>query len=143
MAQTKPETVSTASRRRRWPLFFFGFLLFLVGPAIYAVQISIGQLVMPWYLPVLFSVGLLLMFVSFLQRRGVLRGIALVLFALLCGFQWYLALVATKTPLYTGPAIPGGKLPAFAAALADGTSFTSADVEKGTPTVLLFFRGRW
>jgi hypothetical protein len=57
--------------------------------------------------------------------------------------EWFLVLVATKTPAYTGPAQPGSKVPAFAAMLADGTAFTKDDLEKGIDTVLVFFRGRW
>ena len=51
--------------------------------------------------------------------------------------------VATKTPEYTGPVRPGAKLPEFAATRADGTSFTSQDVEDEVRSVLVFFRGRW
>ena len=72
-----------------------------------------------------------------------LRAGGVVLFAALCGFQWFAFVVATRTPDYTGPAQTGQKIPAFTTALADGTSFTNKDLEKGKPTVLLFFRGRW
>ena len=49
----------------------------------------------------------------------------------------------TRTPPYTGPARPGAKLPAFAANLADGSSFTEKALEGGSRTALVFFRGRW
>ena len=128
---------------RRVPLFLAGVLLFLVGPAIYFVQFRLKYLWMPWYLPILASAGVLLMIVSVWQRRGIWRSAGLILFVLLCGFQWYLVLVATKTPLYTGPGQPGLKVPAFDTTLADGKAFTHEDLDSGIPTVLVFFRGRW
>jgi hypothetical protein len=38
---------------------------------------------------------------------------------------------------------PGVQVPAFTTALADGTEFTNSDLQKGTRTALIFFRGRW
>jgi hypothetical protein len=142
MEDVQPAATATAAPRR-WPLFLLGVLLFFLGPALYVVQISLGHLWMPWYLPLLASVGVVLMLMSAWRRRGVLRIAGLMVFVLLCGVEWYLVLVATKTPLYTGPAQPGRKAPAFAATLADGTPFTNLDLEKGIPTALVFFRGRW
>jgi peroxiredoxin len=52
-------------------------------------------------------------------------------------------LVAMKSPAYTGPATPGAQVPAFVAKLADGNPFTQKDLQRGTPTVLLFYRGHW
>lgn len=128
---------------RYWPLFLAGVLLFIVGPALYVWQFSLGHLWMPWYVLVLASLGVLLMIMSVWRRPGIVRIAGLLVFVLLCGLEWFVLLEATKTPLYTGPAQPGRKLPEFAAALADGTAFTSLDLEKGIPTVLVFFRGRW
>ena len=135
--------IPTTSTPRRWPLFTGGLLLFLAGPALYAVQISLKHLWMAWYMPLLASLGVVLMIASVWQRRSVLRGVALAFFALLCGGEWYLMLVASKTPAYTGPAQPGGKLPPFASMLADGTPFTNKDVENEIRSVLVFNRGRW
>ncbi len=133
----------TTSTPRRQPLFLGGLLLFLAGPALYAVQISLGQLWTAWYMPLLASLGVVLMIASVRQRRSVWRGAALAFFALLCGSEWYLMLVAAKTPAYTGPAQPGSKLPPFAAMLADGTPFSNQDVEQEIRSVLVFNRGRW
>jgi hypothetical protein len=140
---TDPQVSAPGGAPRRWPLFLAGVLLFLAGPILYVVQFSQGQLWMPWYVPVLATIGVLFMIASVWQRRGVLRSLGLVAFLLLCEMEWYLVLVATKTPAYTGPAQPGTKVPAFAATLADGTAFTNDDLEKGVDTVLVFFRGRW
>ena len=128
---------------RRWPLFIGGLLLFLAGPVLYAVQVSLKHLWTPWYMPLLASLGVVLMIASVRQRRSVWRGAALAFFALLCGGEWYLMLVAAKTPAYIGPAQPGSKLPPFATVLADGTPFTNQDVEHEVRSVLVFNRGRW
>jgi cytochrome oxidase Cu insertion factor (SCO1/SenC/PrrC family) len=66
-----------------------------------------------------------------------------VLLAIVCGFEWFAFAVATRSPAYTGPAQPGRKVPQFAARLADDTPFTAAELEKGTPTVMVFYRGHW
>ena len=77
------------------------------------------------------------------MRRGVARTIGLVLFAVVCGLEWFLLAVGTATPLYSGPAEAGRTVPAFTSNFADGTPFTEEDLKRGSPTVLLFFRGRW
>jgi len=46
-----------------------------------------------------------------------------------------------QRPLQPEPAQPGRKVPQFAAQFADGTPFTTADLEHGTSTVQVFFRG--
>jgi hypothetical protein len=136
-------TATAAPPTRRWPLFLLGVLLFIAGPAIYVVEFQMKHLKTPWYVPIMATVGVLLMAVSVIQRRGILRIVGLVLFAVVCGFQWLMLLVGVATPSYTGPAQAGKKMPAFATALADGKAFTDKDLEDGKPTVLLFFRGRW
>ncbi len=143
METVSVETATASAPARRWPLFLVGILLFFLGPVIYAVQVQAKQLETPWYALVLATIGVLLMTASVWQRGGVLRTAGLVLFVLVCGLEWYMVLVTAKTPLYTGPAQPGHKIPAFATALSDGRPFTNDDLESGIPTVLLFFRGRW
>jgi hypothetical protein len=143
MENLQSQAVQTAAPPRRWPLFLLGLLCFVAGPVGYFIQIGMKQLTMPWYAPVLATVGVLLMAASFFQRRGVMRAIGLLLFLLMCGFEWLFVLVIAKSPLYEGPAKVGQRVPVFAASLADGTPFTNKDLENGTPTVLLFFRGRW
>jgi hypothetical protein len=134
---------ATAAPPRRWPLFLLGVLLFFLGPIAYFVQISQGQLWMPWYTPILASAGVLLMLVSVVQRPGIFRIAGLMLFALLCAAQWFFMLVGARSPEYTGPAQAGAKIPAFATALADGQPFTDKDLAKDQRTLLVFYRGRW
>ncbi len=128
---------------RRWPLFLTGALLFLVGPVIYFFQLHAQRLAMPWYLPALATAGVLCMAASVAQRRGVLRTVGLVLFLVLCGTEWVVLGILSRTPAYVGPGQPGCKLPEFAATSADGQPFSNSDLEDGRRTVLVFFRGRW
>lgn len=143
MESASPVTASPVSAARRWPLFLLGVLLFFAGPVLYAVEVWIGRLAMPWYLPILATVGVLFMIASVWQRGGILRISGLVLFGLLCGAVWFFVLIASRTPDYVGPAQPGKKVPAFMTKLADGKTFTQHDLEAGNRSVLLFFRGRW
>jgi len=128
---------------RRQPLFLLGILLCLAGPGIYFFQVSRAQLIVPWYLPALATIGIICMGVSVSQRRGVWRPIGLIAFALLCVFEWTFFLVLAKTPAYIGPAQPGREVPEFAATYADGKPFSSQDLHGNGRTVMLFFRGRW
>jgi hypothetical protein len=118
-------------------------LLFAIGPAAYVLEIRAKHLGTPWYVPILATAGAALMVMSLWRRRGIARAIGLVFFTLVCGFEWFMLLVAFRSPAYTGPAQPGRALPAFTASLADGGTFTEKDLAQGTSTVLLFFRGRW
>jgi hypothetical protein len=138
-AVTRP----TNSRARPWLFFLLGVLCFLAGPAGYAAQLAQARLTAPWFVPALATLGLLWMVLSVLQRRGVFRTVGLVVFALVCGLEWFMMLVVFRTPPYEGPAQVGQKVPPFAAARADGTMFSDKDLRSARPTVLHFFRGRW
>jgi hypothetical protein len=120
-----------------------GALLCVLAPAAYVLQLRLRYLGTPWYLPLLATAGVALMGVSLWRRRGVVRGLILVPFLLLCGMEWFFVAVASRTPPYAGPARPGRAVPRFATTRADGSSFTQEELAKGTATVLVFFRGRW
>ena len=128
---------------RHWPLFIAGAVLFVLGPIIMMVQVNLYNLGLPWHVPILATLGVLLMAASVWRRRGIGRTVALGLCALLCGGEWYLILVGMRTPEYAGPATIDHSIPEFATTLADGTPFTDQDLTKGKPTLLVFFRGRW
>jgi hypothetical protein len=134
---------AVGSPPRRWPLFLIGVACFVLGPVIYTVQLRSGSLVLPWHLPALATFGALCMALSAWQRPGVLRVVGLAVFSLLCGLEWFVFGVATRTPAYTGPAQVGTKLPAFAATYADGRAFTNKTLADGNRSVVVFFRGRW
>ncbi len=139
-----PEPAPVAiPRSRHWLFFIAGIVLFLIGPPLYFIQFRMKQLFVPWYVPILATAGIALMIASLCRRRGVVRAVVLALFAVLCGLEWSMLAVGMKSPLYTGPAQPGRKIPEFTATLADGAAFTEKDLAEGSSTVLLFFRGRW
>ena len=135
--------IERGPRPRHWPFFLAGVLLFLLGPPIYVVQFQWKHLTAPWYVPIMATAGVALMGASVWRRRGIARTIGVLFFAIVCGLEWFLLSVGTATPLYSGPAETGRKVPEFTTSLADGTPFTEKDLKRGTPTVLLFFRGRW
>jgi hypothetical protein len=131
------------SRSHHWTLFVAGIALFVLGPVWFVAQYRFKNLGSVWYVPVLSSAGVLLLILSVRRRRSVVRMVFLILFAIVCGFEWFLFTVATRSPVYTGPAQPGRKVPQFTARLADGAPFMSSDLESGTSTVLVFYRGHW
>ncbi len=139
--ESVPPTV--VSRSRHWTLFVAGIALFVLGPVWFVTQFRSKNLGLAWYVPILSSAGVFLLILSVLRHRGVVRIVLLILFAMVCGLEWYVFGVAARSPAYTGPAQPGRKVPQFAARLAGGTPFTNADLEKGTSTVMVFFRGHW
>src|SRR5262245_18128115 len=143
MSHIEPAPAESASHPRRWPLFLAGIALFLIGPAMYVVQFQLKSLFAPWYAPILATLGAALMVASAWRRGGIARSIGAAFFVIVCGLEWFMLGVGTLTPLYTGPAEIGRKIPVFTTTLADGTPFTEKDLERGNPTVLLFFRGRW
>jgi len=138
--ENAPTIKKTASRH--WLLFILGVLLFVAGPVAFSIQMNMHRLMMPWYIPILATAGVLLMLLSVVRRWGLVRIALLILFVLACGFEW-VALMKSSTPKYVGPAQPGHRLPDFSASLADGRPITTKDFEQGKPTALLFFRGHW
>jgi hypothetical protein len=137
-------TTAPANERSRGRAYFWaGIGLCLLGLALVVVQYSLKQLIVPWYTPALTTLGALLLLGSVARRRSIVRVIALGLVAALAGFEWYFLVSLTRLPAYEGPARAGQKIPAFRTTLADGRPFTEQDLQEGTPSVLVFFRGRW
>jgi hypothetical protein len=138
-------TSSAGAARHRFGGRFFmllGLALAVLGVVAYAVQIWLHRLVTPWYMPVLASLGVVLVGMSFRERRTLWRTLALVAVGLLAGAEWAF-LHAVRLPPYTGPVAVGRPFPAFEITRADGTSFTQRDLPGDHNTVLVFFRGRW
>jgi len=130
------------SRGRSW--LWLGVGLFLLGLVFYFVQAFLFKhLVTPWYQAILATLGVLLALVSVRQRPTWTRVIALVLLALASAGEWYFILSISRLPEYKGPVQVDKKIPEFTTTLADGGSFTEKDLQKGTPTVLVFYRGHW
>jgi thiol:disulfide interchange protein len=132
------------ARRRGRSWLWLGVGVFLLGLVLYILQAFLFKiLVVPWYMPIMFTMGALFALVAFGQRRTWTRGIALVLLGLLCAGEWFFILSLSRLPEYKGPAQVDRQIPEFTTTLADGTPFTKKDLQKGTATVLVFYRGHW
>ena len=127
------------------PFFFLiGLLLIVAGPIINAIQMfQLHQFVTPWYMPIMATVGVLMMAASIWRRGGILRILGTMFFLLVAGLEWLFLTVLTLTPAYEGPAQVNTSLPSFTAKLANDETFSSSDLSSGKSTILLFFRGHW
>ena len=143
MSEQPVAVAAVPVRRPGWPLFLLGVVLCVLGPVIYFIQMKQGILVTPWHAPILATLGVAALILWLRQRPGWLRTAGTIPFVLLCCFEWFMLLVAFRTPAYTGSASPEKKLPSFATTLASGQSLTEKNLAKGSPTALVFFRGRW
>ena len=119
-----------------------GIGLAVLGIAAYVVQIALGRLMVPWYMPALASLGGGLIIISLVERRTVWRIVALTAVVLLAGAEWAI-LYAMRLPPYTGPITVGRPFPAFETTRADGTPFAQSNLAGEQKSVLVFFRGRW
>jgi hypothetical protein len=136
----------TSAGTRRHPgrsLLLLGAFLAVAGPVVMILLMFAAKiLVAPWYSPLLGTLGVALIVLALMRSRSIWRWTAVVVFTLLVGFQWW-ALLAMRTPAYTGPVKDGQPFPAFATTLADGAAFTQADLQGDQKTVMVFFRGHW
>ena len=143
MSQTTTPATAPPASGSRWPLFIIGLVIFILGPVSMMIQMQMGYLRTSWQMPILASIGVLLMLASVMQRGGVLRILGFGVFFVLTALMWFMTLVMIRVPEYAGPATVGKKIPAFETSLATGESFSNKDLEKGESTVLVFFRGHW
>ena len=133
----------TTARHPGRSLLLLGVFLAVAGPIlIIVVMFAAKILITPWYAPLLGTLGVALIILALMRSRSILRWTAVVIFTLLVAFQWY-ALLAMRTPAYTGPVRDGQPFPAFATTLASGSAFTQADLQGDQNTVIVFFRGHW
>lgn len=131
------------ARSRGRGYFWAGLFACVLGIALTAAQFGLKHLGVPWYSPALATLGALLLLVAVARRVTIPRVLGLLLVAALAGFQWYFLGSLMRLPAYEGPAQAGKPFPAFSATLADGRSFTDADLRNGSRHVMTFFRGRW
>jgi hypothetical protein len=124
-------------------LYWAGIAVFVLAIAANVGQFAMHIVMVPWYLPALFTLGSVLLLASIVRRRGVLRILTFGLLATLTTFTWVFFISLSRLPAYEGPATVGQKMPEFQTALADGKTFSNKSLEDGQPTVMTFFRGRW
>src|SRR5262245_55650993 len=133
----------TATSHPGRPMLLLGILIALAGPALLIVLMFVAKILLtPWYAPLLGTIGVALIVLALMRSRSIWRWTAVVIFGAFAAFQWW-ALLAMRTPAYTGPVKEGQPFPAFATKLADGSDFTQADLKGDKSTVMVFFRGRW
>lgn len=135
-------TNAATSRSRGRLLAPVGLGVAVLAVAAYAIQLSLGRLMLPWYMPAAALLGIALVGASVWMQRTVWRVLALVVVVLLAGLE-FTALSALRLPAYAGPITVGHPFPAFGARRADGTAFTQSDLIGDKDRVLVFFRGRW
>jgi hypothetical protein len=135
-------TAKTALHSGR-PMLLLGILIALAGPVLLFLLMFVAKILLtPWYAPLLGTIGVALIVLALMRSRSIWRWTAVVIFAAFAAFEWW-ALLAMRTPAYTGPVKDGKPFPAFATTLADGTTFTQADLQGDRSTVMVFFRGHW
>jgi hypothetical protein len=137
-------TTTSLSRPRPPGRLFLAAGLGLVGLGVlgYVVQLWLGYLRAPRYLPITGALGVLLIVLSLRQARTVWRVLALGLVGLLTAVGVVL-LVKARLPDYAGPVKVDEPFPAFEVARADGTPFTQRDLVGDKNSLMVFFRGRW
>lgn len=137
------DVYKTTSRHPGRPLLLLGVLLAIAGPVLNVVLMFGAKiLITPWYVPILGTLGLALIFVALMRSRSIWRWAAVVLVTLIVDFGWF-AVLAMRTPAYTGPVKDGQPFPAFTSTLADGSTITQDDLKRDQNTVMVFFRGHW
>jgi len=137
-----PATRPSSSRGYFW----LGLALGLLGPILYVAQLLAKQLFVPWYLPVLSTLGAGLMLVAAIRTHGLWRlipGLLFVVFGLLTALGWLSMLSLSKVPKYAGSVEVGKPFPVFSTTLADGSTFDESSLKGKKQTVMVFFRGRW
>ncbi len=134
---------SVIDRSRGRGYLWTGIVLAILAIVLGVVQYAFKLLVVPWQVPIVTTLGVLLLCVSASRRRTVTRILVLVLITALAGLEWFFVVSMSRLPAYQGPAHAGLKIPAFQTTLADGRPFTDKDLQDGRPSVMTFFRGRW
>jgi hypothetical protein len=133
---------ATPDRSRGRLLLLAGLALPALGVAAYAAQLYFSRLILPWYMPALALLGVVLVALSLRRRRTVWRALALAAVVLFAGAE-AAALNAMRLPPYAGPVTVGRPFPAFEAKRADGSAFTQDDLIGDQNVAFVFFRGRW
>lgn len=89
------------AEKRRYPgrlFLWLGLLAAVAGPVIYTLQVLSKSLLAPWYVPVLATLGALLIAWSLVLSRTLWRWGAVGLATLFAGLIWLMMLVGFATP---------------------------------------------
>jgi peroxiredoxin len=139
-----PALAQEAAKKRAGSLFWFGAVLAISVVVVFFLQVSWAKaLVTPWYLPVGGTLAAIIMLMGLGRPRTWWRVGAVMVFGAIACLEWYFVLALTVLPPYTGPIGQGSAVPAFHAVLADGSAIDESYFQRGKPTVLVFFQGRW
>jgi hypothetical protein len=134
---------SARGQNQRGRLFLLlGPGLALLGIVSYVGQVWLKRLTVPWYMPILATLGVVLVVIALLERRNLSRWLVLVAVVLVAVAEWVL-LYGMRLPPYAGPITVGRPFPAFKTSRPDGTPFTERDLAGAGNSVLVIFRGRW
>ena len=101
-------------------LLCLGLFLAIVGIPLMIAQMVLKITVTPWYIPVLTTIGVLLVLLAHARRATLVRILMLTAIGAFAGLEWFVVIHAIKLPEYTGPARAGAKVPSFTASYADG-----------------------
>jgi hypothetical protein len=133
-----PPTTKTTGRLYYW----IGLGCVVLGLAFYFTDFfAFKHFVVPWYVPILATAGVLCVLLWFLRRPGLVRGISLALVLLAAGVEWAFVGWISRNPAYAGPAV-GEPLPPFNVSRGDGSRFSNSAL-LGQTSVLVFYRGYW
>ncbi len=137
---TSPAPPATKTTGRLY--YWMGMACVVLGLAFYFTDFfAFKHFVVPWYVPILATAGVLLVLLWFLRRPGFVRGSSLALILLVAGLEWAFVGWISRNPAYAGPPV-GDSLPQFNISRPDGTRFSNANLP-GQTSVLVFYRGHW
>jgi hypothetical protein len=137
------ETIYSSRKTAGRTYLWLGLATSLLGPVLYTAQLHAKHLTVPWYVPILTTLGTLLAVVALIRSRSLWRILAVGLLGLLSACEWHFFTRFGELPAYAGAVAIGQPFPAFTTTLSDGSPFTDASLKDEPKTVMVFFRGRW
>ena len=121
-----------------------GVLLFLGGLLAYFVEYGVFHVLRtPYIFLIPASLSSVILIRAVITDRVFARSAVAVVVTGLTLMVWWLALVAWRTPIYTGPAAVGEQAPAFRTTSLNGSTFDTASLRGDSHSLLIFYRGRW
>jgi hypothetical protein len=140
MQTTTNEATAAADESRLFAII--GILLGVGSLIACAIQFSQQVLIVPWYVPIFWTTGAIMMLWALILRRTVRRYVGLAACVLITALTW-LGMSYFRLPAYAGPVTVDQPFPAFSTITADGTTFSETNLSGPKNTAMVFFRGRW